>query len=851
MADSYLSSVKEVDENTSKDSLVPLNVNRNYPSRPRSRSVCADVDSTSNSNSGGDVLLQSGTKDWGRRGSNVPAHSRANSKLKYEISASTDDASRLQPPHLIGVTASDGGSTSSSVGVDRSGRSLNSVDPSDEGTRDGRAAPLVTSAAQPIGIQQDSFSVRAPPILSNPLSPTSPTTLPPYSSPISKLPLAINASNEADTNASNADTTITDKAQEVSKNPSRSNTKSSPSPNTEQTKKTVLELLFIPLDETSASFITWNFLINVLHAVEIILIPLQLAWTEYFIHFGVVVSQLMVDFLFLADCFFLSRVIYRDEYGILCTDRKRLRQKYLWKEFGIVKVLASLPVELLVFLPGFPAAVYISTGVPFGYSLALYSQYKNWAVVCFLKMLIKIPYKRIYAIAIPGVAMPISRLIKTMLILMLMGHYDACLFWFIDQILPPPYRWVDHFKLVPFDIYTKMFTTQYLVSYLSALRSLVLHLREVQMDAENIYVVFEFVFGILAYGTVFGNIQSIVEMLDNTAASNHAEEQHKFQMEWLKNYMREKRLLPEIQKMVTAHKELQWQKSKGMDESKMFEDLPRSVQQEIKNFLYLDLVKKVPVFQGTDTNFQNLLCFKIRVGLGQFLKAKVSVHVLDGWFIFRKGDEGDEMYFIKTGEVQICSEEGIVFVTLSTGSFFGEIALFEACKRTAAAKAKGNVELCMLKKDDFAQIMGSYPHVAELIRETIRSRKEQEEKIKADKLREDARKEEESKKRQDRWTRRKSRTSNTSGSRRSLENSMSVFNMISRNLSVRSKVNSATSQSVFGSATSVGGHPGHSGQVIALSASENAGIIGMMKSKSFARNKIETLEVDKGLVGGS
>ena len=46
--------------------------------------------------------------------------------------------------------------------------------------------------------------------------------------------------------------------------------------------------------------------------------------------------------------------------------------------------------------------------------------------------------------------------------------------------------------------------------------------------------------------------------------------------------------------------------------------------------------------------------------------------------MFRKDDEGEEMFFIKSGKVEICNDQtGQVFVTLSEGSFFGEIALFE------------------------------------------------------------------------------------------------------------------------------------------------------------------------------
>ncbi len=89
-----------------------------------------------------------------------------------------------------------------------------------------------------------------------------------------------------------------------------------------------------------------------------------------------------------------------------------------------------------------------------------------------------------------------------MVVLLVLGHIDGCLFWFLESCLSPP-RWIDKEHLSE-----AVFSTQYLVSYISALKSLVLKLRSAYKDGENVYVVFEFIAGILAYGTVFGNIHS-------------------------------------------------------------------------------------------------------------------------------------------------------------------------------------------------------------------------------------------------------------------------------------------------------------------------------------------------------
>jgi hypothetical protein len=113
-----------------------------------------------------------------------------------------------------------------------------------------------------------------------------------------------------------------------------------------------------------------------------------------------------------------------------------------------------------------------------------------------------------------------------MLILMILGHIDGCLFWFLERLIPPgngpEARWVDINHLIIRDDMVVTFQTQYLESYLTALRSLVLKLRSVHLNSENLYVVLEFVAGILAYGAVFGNIHSIVDMMDKNAVKTHA-----------------------------------------------------------------------------------------------------------------------------------------------------------------------------------------------------------------------------------------------------------------------------------------------------------------------------------------
>ncbi|KAJ3063226.1 hypothetical protein HDU98_000931 [Podochytrium sp. JEL0797] len=467
------------------------------------------------------------------------------------------------------------------------------------------------------------------------------------------------------------------------------------------------------ISHTSELLAWWSFGIDLVHIALLILIPVQLAWTNYFTSVYWLYIYFFMDLVMMFDCWIQAKVDFNDQYGCLVEDTEVIMRRYLFTGNGLLQVIVSFPWEAMMFAVHDVGLWEQLLGPSEGAVPLTFVRRKLWAMILFGKIFLRAPLLEIYKLPIPSLAMPIARLVKCMFILMLIGHVDACLFWFIDWTLAPgPDRWIEKNNLMAVSI-----STQYLVSYLSALRSLVLKLRECSRDAENIYVIFEFIAGILSYGTVFGNIHSILELMDSTAAVNQAEEYHNFEMEGIITFMKEKKIKPELQQMVRDYKELQWLKSKGLDEDHFFVGIPKSVQQEIKNFLYLDLVQTVPIFQNTDINFQYILAFKIR-----------PLHVLDGWTIFRKGDEGEEMFFIKSGRVEICSEDGkIVFATLTDGAFFGEIALFESCRRTATASAKGNCELCTLSKEEFNMLMNLYPEVAEGIRETIRQRKIQEE----------------------------------------------------------------------------------------------------------------------------
>ena len=81
-----------------------------------------------------------------------------------------------------------------------------------------------------------------------------------------------------------------------------------------------------------------------------------------------------------------------------------------------------------------------------------------------------------------------------------------------------------------------------------------------------------------------------------------------------------------------------------------------------------------------------------------------NLHFNKGDTIFKERDEGEEMYFIDSGEIQVVKTLGDVDVniaSLSPGDFFGEMALITGSKRSTSAIAVTDCSLHVMDKETF------------------------------------------------------------------------------------------------------------------------------------------------------
>lgn len=94
-----------------------------------------------------------------------------------------------------------------------------------------------------------------------------------------------------------------------------------------------------------------------------------------------------------------------------------------------------------------------------------------------------------------------------------------------------------------------------------------------------------------------------------------------------------------------------------------------------------------------------------------------------GQTVFRQGDPGECAYFIRSGEVEVVDEaNGAVLARLREGQYFGEMALIGNAPRNATVRALSPVELAVLGKQNFIDMMKLLPVTEESILSTVKAR---------------------------------------------------------------------------------------------------------------------------------
>nr|XP_033803438.1 cyclic nucleotide-gated cation channel alpha-3 [Geotrypetes seraphini]XP_033803439.1 cyclic nucleotide-gated cation channel alpha-3 [Geotrypetes seraphini] len=226
-------------------------------------------------------------------------------------------------------------------------------------------------------------------------------------------------------------------------------------------------------------------------------------------------------------------------------------------------------------------------------------------------------------------------------------------------------------------------------------------------DEEFLFVVFDFLVGVLIFATIVGNVGAMISNMNASRAEFQAK------IDSIKQYMQFRKVTKDLEARVIKWFDYLWTNKKTVDEKEVLKNLPDKLKAEIAINVHLDTLKKVRIFQDCEAGLLVELVLKLRPQVFS-----------PGDYICRKGDIGREMYIIKEGKLAVVADDGVTqFVVLSDGSCFGEISILHikgsktGNRRTANIRSIGYSDLFCLSKDDLMEALTEYPDAKSALEE--------------------------------------------------------------------------------------------------------------------------------------
>ncbi|XP_066984411.1 cyclic nucleotide-gated cation channel subunit A [Macrobrachium rosenbergii] len=380
------------------------------------------------------------------------------------------------------------------------------------------------------------------------------------------------------------------------------------------------------------------------------------------------------------------------EQGLMVKDPVKLRKNYVKSWNFRVDVISILPTDL----------VYLATGTSC-----------NQRVPC--PVLVRV--NRLFRIQRMGeffnktethTNFPNAfRICKVVLYILVIIHWNACFYFAISYAIGfATDGWV--YKNIT-EGRNGTFSHQYIYSFYWSTLTLTTigETPQPEKDVEYLFVVVDFLVGVLIFATIVGNVGSMITNM------NAARAEFQNRMDGVKQYMEFRKVSKDLETRVIKWFDYLWSNKQSLDEEGVLRLLPDKLKAEIAIHVHLDTLKQVRIFQDCEP------------GLLVELVLKLKLQVFSpGDFVCRKGDVGKEMYIVKRGNLSVVADDGkTVYATLGAGSVFGEVSILNIAgnktgnRRTANVKSVGYADLFCLSKDDLWDALTEYPEAKKSLME--------------------------------------------------------------------------------------------------------------------------------------
>ncbi|HEX6586655.1 MAG TPA: DHA2 family efflux MFS transporter permease subunit [Solirubrobacterales bacterium] len=124
-----------------------------------------------------------------------------------------------------------------------------------------------------------------------------------------------------------------------------------------------------------------------------------------------------------------------------------------------------------------------------------------------------------------------------------------------------------------------------------------------------------------------------------------------------------------------------------------------------------DFLSQAPIFAGLSQEAREKIAERSR-----------TLHLAAGEWLFRQGEEGDALFVIRAGRLEVVAEkggDGAVIRVLGRGAALGELALLTESPRSASVRAARDTDLIAIDRAEFERLLAAEPEVSVALTRTL------------------------------------------------------------------------------------------------------------------------------------
>ncbi|CAD8125702.1 unnamed protein product [Paramecium sonneborni] len=456
----------------------------------------------------------------------------------------------------------------------------------------------------------------------------------------------------------------------------------------------------------------WQYVLMILLMYTAFITPIRLAFIEEFnmIWFTL---ELIVDILFLLDILITFNTAYFNEEGVLIADRQQIATQYV-RTWFIFDLMAIFPTDQIFNNEAQKLSQYFKlTRLPRMYKLISIS--RMWSTVqnsqnhndCFSAIQ--------DLINLNSTTLRVLKFFGTVLVCV---HIMGCLWYLVAKLNNfESNTWVYELDLLNRNEYELYLTSIYwAVTTICTVGFGDIHAFN---ETERIVCIFWMFFGVGFYSFTVGSLSTLMGTLDTR--ESHLQSKVTFMDEFCEETRLSLQMKHKIRKVLEYNSMINIFSSAEVDE--FLSEIPTNLKYQIAQAMYAGLKNRVSFFKNKDSVFISTLIPKLQ-----------PLKINAGEFVYNKGEYPNQVYFIVNGRVNmVIGVYSITFKTYVTGSYFGEIEIFDNSARFHSARAELECELLAIEQDIFKKILQAFPEYFEEIK-TISLEKLKREKDSIEKL---------------------------------------------------------------------------------------------------------------------